>query len=135
MCSQRRLRLASLSVTSESDADTSERLRDLAFSGDLTRLTEIALKVLSGLRSFEEIANLRNTKLDFKEQVAEFESRLIRSVLIKTEATNVAQHKHWASRLQLLTPRSNVIELSWLVLLKKVKSGKLIARLNVDACS
>jgi len=135
MCSQRRLRLASLSVTSESDADTSERLRDLAFSGDLTRLTEIALKVLSGLRSFEQIANLRNTKLDFKEQVAEFESRLIRSVLIKTEATNVAQHKHWASRLQLLTPRSNVIELSWLVLLKKVKSGKLIARLNVDACS
>ena len=84
MCSQRRVRLASLSVASENDADTSGRLRDLALSSELTRLTEIALRVLGALKSFEQMAGPVNTKLNFKEQVAEFERRLIRSALIKT---------------------------------------------------
>ena len=84
MRSQRQVSSDPLPVTSEYDAIISEHLRDLAFNTELNFLREIALVVRRGLKSFEEMTNHRNTKLDFKKQVAEFESLLIRNALIRT---------------------------------------------------
>jgi DNA-binding NtrC family response regulator len=39
--------------------------------------------VLNGLKSFEQTADQGHTKLNFKEQVSEFERSLIRSALIR----------------------------------------------------
>jgi DNA-binding NtrC family response regulator len=77
------LRLSSANYP-KTDPDVSEPLPDPALSSDLARLREIALSVLRALKSFEQMAKPINTKLTLKEQVAEFESRLIRSALMKT---------------------------------------------------
>ena len=83
MGTERQLRSASQDLKSENEVNVSDRLSDLAFNTELTRLTEIALMFVRGLRSFEQLANESNSKLNFKEQVAEFEIRLIRNALMK----------------------------------------------------
>jgi DNA-binding NtrC family response regulator len=84
MGTERQLRSAPQRNTSENQADISEGLSDRAYKSELTRLTEIALMLVRGLRSFEQTANESKNNLNFKEQVAEFESRLIRNALIRS---------------------------------------------------
>ena len=76
--------ITSLSVMSENEADISEILGDLAFNFELRCLREIELVVRKGLKSFGRMGNQGNSKLKFKEQVAEFERLLIRNALIRT---------------------------------------------------
>jgi DNA-binding NtrC family response regulator len=82
MGSQRRLSSVPRRVPSGNEPDIS-RPRDLAFNRDLTKLRDIALLVLTGLKSFEQAADQGHTKLNFKEQVSEFERSLIRRALIR----------------------------------------------------
>ena len=84
MCSQRRLSSGPRAVASVSEADIAADLRELAFNSELEWLREVALVVLNGLKSFQPVGNQDDTKLNFKEQVAEFESRLILAALIRT---------------------------------------------------
>ena len=83
MCPQRRLSSVPRRVPSGNEPDIS-KLRELAFNGDLTQLRDIALGLLNGLKSFEQATDQGQTKLNFKEQVEEFERSLIRSALIRT---------------------------------------------------
>lgn len=82
MCSQRRLSSVPRRVPCGNEPDIS-RSRGLAFNRDLTQLRDIALLVLNGLKSFEQEADQGHTKLNFKEQVSEFERSLIRRALIR----------------------------------------------------
>ena len=84
MGSQRRLSSLPRRVSSGKGSDISASLRDLAFKSELVRLKDIALVVLNGLKSFEQAVDQSDTKLNLKEQVAEFERWLIRNALIRT---------------------------------------------------
>jgi DNA-binding NtrC family response regulator len=84
MTSQRRLRSVPSNTKSGHVADVAASLGELASNSEFKWLREIAQVVLSGLKSCEQVATEGDVKLNFKQRVGEFESRLIRDALIRT---------------------------------------------------